>query len=114
MLASTDRLDAAHLADLGWELKPEGLCRAEQCVPLPPGTDTNDGCVDATLVAERLGRSLVRDDGAGLLSIGPESGGAVLGSTDLPDLELSDAHGNPFRLSALHGRQTLLVAWASW
>jgi hypothetical protein len=27
---------------------------------------------------------------------------------------LPDRHGNPFSLSALHGKKILLVAWASW
>ena len=31
-----------------------------------------------------------------------------------PELELPDADGNPFKLSAMHGRKVLLVAWASW
>ena len=31
-----------------------------------------------------------------------------------PELVLPDVDGNPFRLSALHGRKVLLVAWASW
>ncbi len=114
MLASTDRLDASHLAELGWELKPEGLCRHEVCVPLPPGTDIADGCVDASLVAERLGRPIARDDESKLVAIGPASGGPVLDSVILPDLELTGDDGNPFRLSALHGRRTLFVAWASW
>ena len=30
------------------------------------------------------------------------------------DLELPDVDGNPFNLAAMHGRKTLLVAWASW
>ena len=35
-------------------------------------------------------------------------------SAEAPDLELPDVDGNPFKLSAMHGRKTLLVAWASW
>jgi peroxiredoxin len=31
-----------------------------------------------------------------------------------PDLELPDKDGNPFKLSSLHGRKVLLIAWASW
>ncbi len=114
MIATTERLDAAALAELGWVLKPEGLCQDDVCVPLPPDAEVADGRVDAALVAARLGRPFVRDDATGTVAIGPVGGGPVLESTTLPDLELTDTDGNPFRLSALHGRQTLLVAWASW
>ena len=114
MIATADRLTADDLAALGWELKPEGLCQDDICVPLPPDADVSDGRVDAELVATRLGRPFVRDDASAAVAIGPAGGGPVLDSVTLPDLELADADGNPFRLSALHGRQTLLVAWASW
>jgi cytochrome oxidase Cu insertion factor (SCO1/SenC/PrrC family) len=30
------------------------------------------------------------------------------------DPELIDRDGNPFRLSSLHGRKVLLVAWSSY
>ncbi len=114
MITTDERLDADALAELGWELKPEGLCRDEQCVPLPADADTSDGRVDTGLVAERLRRPMALDTATGLRALGPETDGGVLPSATLPDLELTDVDGNPFSLQALHGRRTLLVAWASW
>ena len=58
---------------------------------------------------------LVHDDEHGLWALGPS------GRWDRPwrrrvaaDPVLMDRDGNPFRLSSLHGRKVLLVAWASW
>ena len=47
-------------------------------------------------------------------ALGPESGGRALTTAVAPELELPDLDGNPFKLSAMHGRKVLLVAWASW
>ena len=95
----------------GWELKPEGACKGDHCVPLPvvPG-DT----VDLHVLAERLGMALVHDDDRGLWALGPESGGHALLSARMPDLELPDRNGTPFDLRSLRGTKVLLVAWASW
>ena len=50
---------------------------------------------------------------AQLWALGPESGGRTLTTAVVPDLT-PRRNGNPFSLSALHGRKVLLVAWASW
>ncbi len=100
-------------AATGWVSKPEGLCKDVRCVPVPDGT-TADGLLDLEVVAERLGMPIVHDSGSGLYALGPECGGRALTSAEAPDLELPDVDGNPFDLAAMHGRKTLLVAWASW
>jgi hypothetical protein len=102
-------------ARTGWELKPEGLCKADRCVPsadcrLP----TADGGLDVPVLAERLGMALVHEKTHGLWALGPESGGRALGSAELPEISLPDRHGDPFSLSSLCGTKVLLVAWASW
>ena len=97
----------------GWAAKPEGMCKGEACVPVPGGIGP-DGVVDVAAVADRLGMALVADDLAGVWAIGPESGGRALTTAVVPDIELPDVDGNPFDLSAMHGRKVLLVAWASW
>ncbi len=99
-------------AATGWELKPEGLCRAERCVPFPLH-DANRS-VDVREVAERLRMPVVHDETHGLWALGPESGGKVLESAALPDLVLSDFDGRPFDFASLRGQKVLIAAWASW
>ena len=100
-------------AATGWESKPEGLCKGDQCVPAPEAI-TADGQLDVTAVAGKLGMVIVEDPEHGLVALGPESGGRALTTATVPDLALTDADGNPFSLTSLHGRKVLLVAWASW
>jgi hypothetical protein len=98
-------------ARTGWELKAEGLCKADRCVPLPG--DTGDR-LDVRVLAQRLGMALVHDEEHELWALGPESGGRALLSAELPEVTLPGRDGNPFSLSSLHGKKVLLVAWASW
>lgn len=100
----------------GWEIKPEGACKGDVCVPLPADAHAGDGALDLRVVASRLGMPLVAHEAHKLWAIGPETGitGRVLTTATAPDLELPDADGNPFRLSSLLGQKVLLVAWASW
>jgi hypothetical protein len=100
----------------GWDLKPEGACRGDICVPLPEGTVRPEG-VDVTVVAEQLGMPLVHDETEGLWSLGPAAGvtGRALATAVAPELQLPDLRtGELFRLSSLRGQKVLLVAWASW
>jgi hypothetical protein len=103
------QVDPAELARrTGWEVKPEGACKADRCVPLP------DGGLDARVLSERLGMALVADEGRGLWALGPEAGGHALLDARMPDLELPDRHGRPFSLRSLRGTRVVMVAWASW
>ncbi len=118
MIVTTADLDHVATTDFatatGWDPKPEGLCRGEVCVPAP-GVVRDDGSVDVPAAAARLGMPVVRDDLHGVLAVGPGSTtGHTFSSAVAPDPELVDRSGNPFRLSALHGRKVLLVAWASY
>jgi hypothetical protein len=98
-------------ARTGWELKAEGLCKADRCVPFP---GVAGGRIDARVLAQQLGMALVQDDAHGLWALGPESGGRSLLSAKLPDVTLPGRDGNPFSLASLLGSKVLLVAWASW
>ena len=105
-------------ARTGWELKPEGLCKADRCVPVPAGElRTANGepvRLDARALSERLGMALVHDEEHGLWALGPESGDRALLSAELPEISLPDRHGDPFSISSLRRTKVLLVAWASW
>ncbi|RBY78933.1 hypothetical protein DQ238_11135 [Geodermatophilus sp. TF02-6] len=108
-----DSLDVAperFAAGTGWQIKPEGACRAEVCVPL--GTP---GGFDLVATAERLRMALVRDEAAGLWALGPATlGDRALTSAEAPELVLDDIDGTEFRLSSLRGQKVLLVAWAPY
>lgn len=98
----------------GWEVKPQGLCKGEQCVPAP-GATQDDGLLDVGVVAERLGMAIVRDEAHALWALGPAGINAKsLDTAVVPPVVLADRNGNPFDLATLHGRKVLLVAWASW
>ena len=113
MIIERLELDPAELAaGTGWELKPEGACKGDRCVPFPEGVGKD--LVDARLVAERLGMALVADERHGLWALGPEAGGRALASAQMPELELPDRHGRPFSLRSLRGTRVVMVAWASW
>jgi hypothetical protein len=107
-----DRIDLSpqefqHLT--GWEIKPEGACKGETCVPLP------DAPFDTATTAERLGMALVEEPEEHLWALGPESiAGHALTSTDTSDFALPDLDGNEFRLSSLHGQKVLVLAWAPY
>lgn len=99
--------------ETGWEVKEQGACREERCLPLPDGT-LQSGRVDLPAFAERLGMPLLHDEPTGLWSLGPESGGRAMTTVQAPDLVLPLLTGEPFALSALRGKKVLIAAWASW
>lgn len=114
MILTSLNVSPAEFAEgTGWESKPEGMCKGDACVPAPEAV-TDDGQVSVREAADRLRLPLVSDEAHGVHALGPESGGRALSSAVAPDIELPDVDGNPFRLSLLHGRKVLLVAWASW
>lgn len=97
------------MARAGWELKPEGACRGDMCVPLGSAATLDE-------VAERLGMASVTDDASGRTALGPASvGGRALSSVQAPDLELPLVLGDGvWRLADQRGRRTVIVAWAPW
>lgn len=114
MIIQSLEIDPGQLAErTGWEVKPQGACKEERCVPLPKEVKTAGGKINLEVLANRLNMPIVRHD-PGLMALGPESGGKALTSAIAPDFSLPDLEGKLFRLSSLRGRKVLLVAWASW
>jgi hypothetical protein len=97
-------------AGTGWDIKPEGACKGEMCVPLDPRIG-----FDLESTTERLRMALVPDQDSGLLAIGPESlGDRALVTAEAPELRLPDLDGNEFRLSMLRGQKVVIVSWAPY
>ncbi|MFK8025627.1 MAG: hypothetical protein AB8G26_16845 [Ilumatobacter sp.] len=108
-------LDSLHIgpeafsAGTGWEIKPEGACKGEVCVPL------GAGAFDLPSAADRLGMAIVADSTGGRWALGPESiGGRALTTAEAPELVLADLDGGEFRLSSLRGQKVLIVSWAPY
>ncbi|MEM8903832.1 MAG: hypothetical protein AAGA17_04795 [Actinomycetota bacterium] len=110
MLTETLDIDvAAFEAGTGWEIKPEGACKGEVCVPL------GGGDFDPVATAERLGMAIVRDEQRGLFALGPESfNGRALPTAEAPEVVLEDLDGREVRLSSFRGTKVVLVAWAPY
>ena len=105
--------DDLHTAT-GWELKPEGLCRGEVCVPLlgrqvAAGPDR----IDLVQWAAALQLALAVDEG-GVAAFVPASAAPPTAGTPAPDVELPDLDGQPVSFSRFTGRKRVLLAWASW
>jgi len=94
----------------GYELKPEGLCRGEMCVPAR-GLDASS--IDLGRVATALHRSFVvsLEGGVAAFAGDPMSSGM---RASIDELELPDLEGSVVRMSDFAGRKRLLIAWASW
>ncbi|NJN50833.1 MAG: hypothetical protein HC809_02655 [Gammaproteobacteria bacterium] len=96
----------------GWQLKPEGACKGDVCIPLSqPAGDS----VDVASIAKDMGMPLIEAKGHGLWALGPAApGNRALTTAEAPDLRLPDLAGNEFRLSSLKGKKVLVYAWAPY
>jgi hypothetical protein len=102
---------------IGWELKPEGLCREEVCVPVRDRAALEAGdLVDLTAAAAALGRPVVVDAGAGIVAVAlaAEERRRALQDLVAPPFTLPDLDGGLHSLEEWRGRKKLLVAFSSW
>jgi hypothetical protein len=108
---SPDAIKAA----LGWELKPQGLCRDAACIPVPSGSAGSDG-IDLAELAKLLDRPLAVDltEGVAYLGASARERSHALAALEAPDFALPDLGGRLHRLSEHRGKKVLLVAYASW
>lgn len=98
----------------GWELKPQGACRGDICIPVPPSALSGRE-VEVSAMAAALNMPLVHDDSRGLTAVGPAVvAGRQLETAEAPDLVLPDLEGRAFVLSSLRGQKVLLIAWAPY
>lgn len=107
------------VAALGWELKPEGLCRGDVCVPVRDRSlaePARDGAgVSLQGVAAALDRPLVVDLDAGVAALGAPRAERRRGLTGTaPTFTLPDLDGVDHQLEEWHDRKKVLVAFASW
>jgi hypothetical protein len=106
-------------AATGWAVTPQGLCRGEQCVPLPIGREeefVRGARVNIAALWRHLGQPLAHSERghAWVLARSARDRVAALRSLEAPDFTLPDAAGRMHSLSDHRGQKVLLVTWASW
>jgi hypothetical protein len=103
----------------GWTLKPEGICKASMCVPIPPGRGSefmsDRGGFNLAALSRLLDETLVHtDDSSVWVVLEPLSNLRRVQSLESPDFALPDLDGRLHRLLDYRGNKVFLVAWASW
>ena len=99
----------------GFELKPQGACRADLCIPIPK-TLVRGEYFNLTAFAKKAGQPVVAEPGARVWSFGEMQalGGGLANSRIAPDFELPDRLGRPVHLAGFRGKKALVITWASW
>ena len=105
----------------GFELKPQGLCAGDTCIPIPPDagwTVARDGTTyfSVTRFAGKVDQVFAVDAGQKVWSftLVPSKQTSRLLAGEAPDFVLPDRDGKPVRLSDFRGKKVLLLTWASW
>lgn len=100
-----------------WDLKPEGLCRDDTCIPVRDlDAVVAGGMVSLRGVAEVLGRPLALEVDAPVAVLGESAAsvGAALTSGRAPNFALPELDGGTVELDDFAGRKRMLFAWSSW
>ena len=101
----------------GWQLKPQGLCIAEICVPVRDAkTLTNQTQIDLVEFARVTNQNIVVDQERKVAALGEhaDTRSETMTSLDAPDFRLPDIHGRQVSFSDFNRRKRLLLAWSSW
>ncbi|MBU6271192.1 MAG: hypothetical protein KGQ67_07810 [Betaproteobacteria bacterium] len=113
-------LDRAEIAQAtGWDWKPEGLCKDDTCLPVPPARAealVRGDRLDLAGMWRHLGQPLAANPGGEHWVLGTDAAqrGQALASLHAPDFALPDLDGRMHRLSDHRGRKVFLATWASW
>lgn len=103
----------------GFELKPEGACFADMCVPVNDDlliVQNGKQWFDLTAFAELLGQPYVVDRESNVWSFAeiPAKRESMMVDAMGPDFTVTDRQGNVIRMADLKGKKALIVTWSSW
>lgn len=106
-----------------WELKPEGVCRGELCVPIPEGDsplfiqqEGEESWFNLTAFARSIEQPYAHDARHNVWMFGPQGleWRQRSMSVSAPDFTLPDLDGKLSSLSDFLGSKVVLVCWATW
>lgn len=103
----------------GFELKPEGACYNDLCIPLTHDlVSEQDGeqWFNVTALATLLEQPWVADTDSSVWSFAeiPLKRESTMVDAMAPDFEVTDRKGNVIRMADLKGKKALIVTWSSW
>jgi hypothetical protein len=110
-------------AATGWELKPEGVCKDEICVPVPAARrpalirdEPQAAMLNLSEFARLIQQPFAHDEKHAVWYFGRPGWEwkSRLESREAPDFSLPDLAGRVHRLSELRGKKVFLLFWASW
>jgi hypothetical protein len=96
-----------------FEVKPQGACRADVCIPLSK-TLKNGDWFNLTGFAHKIGETVVADQNVYSFGEIPVLRGGFYNSRIAPDFAVPDRKGKLVHLSDFRGKKTLVITWASW
>jgi hypothetical protein len=102
----------------GWNLKPEGLCKGDICLPVPAEADkyVRDEAINLAAFWQRMDKPLAHSADGDVWALGEAASDrhGNLTSVEAPDFSLPDIDGNLHSLSDYRGKKVFLATWASW
>ena len=103
----------------GFELKPEGACYEDLCIPLTKNllvTESGKQWFDLAAFAELLEQPYVVDHEAKVWSFAeiPAKRQNMMVNGMAPDFEVIDREGKVIRMADFKGKKALIVTWSSW
>lgn len=103
----------------GFELKPEGACLDDLCIPISPDLLVKQGAqdwFDLVAFADLLGQPYVAEPNSRIWSFAeiPAKRASRLLAGQAPDFEVHDRQGRRVTLADLKGKKSLIVTWSSW
>ena len=103
----------------GWEHKPQGFCKGDVCVPVPPTREKDmvaNGSYNLAALANLIGVPTVSDAEFNVWCFGEAASERkrALTSLDAPYFTLPDLGGKMHSLSQHRGKKVFVVSWASW
>lgn len=110
-------------AATGWEIKPEGVCRDEACLPLTEGLTSQllqdhggERWFNLTAFARHAGQPVAVERARRVWSFGALAyeRQSRASSNVAPNFTLPDFDGKPHSLADYAGKKVFLLTWASW
>ena len=107
----------------GFEVKPQGVCRAEICIPLPAKRkgeflqkQADVTWFNLSAFARLLHQPVAYDAALATWDFGPrpDAQNHFVDSLEAPNFTLPDVNGKMHSLADFRGKKVLLLTWASW